>query len=206
MQIVKARFRTNEEFIGAYSSDFPNGGLFVPTTTLLTAGTEVVLEINCDGLPNKVLIRSTVQSWRPALPRLRVRAGAVLAFAADEAAKRDFILAALKGSIRLPPKRKHTRIPVMVPVRYRRLDTFEEVVGNLAEISIGGALLQSAQVPPVSAELVLSLIPPGGAATIDIEGKVTYQSPDGSAGVKFSFRDGGGARRLRELIRRIRQD
>ena len=39
---------------------------------------------------------------------------------------------------------------------------------------------------------------------LEIEGKVTYVSSDGGAGVKFTFRDGGGSRRLRELIRRIR--
>lgn len=204
MKIVQARFRTNEEFRTAYKPDLPNGGLFVPTTTPLDAGSAVVIELNCDGLPNKVLIRAMVRAWRPALPRLRVRAGATLEFDPEESEKRDFVINAMKGGSALPPKRRHTRIPVIVPVRWRELDTHEQVEGMLTEISIGGALLQTGARPAIGAELVLSLLPPGGAASIEIEGRITYHSPDGGAGVKFSFRDGGGARRLRELIRRIR--
>ena len=204
MQILKARFRTKGEFLTAYSGELPNGGLFVPTTTPLKAGSEVVIELNCDGLPNKVLIRATVHSWRPALPRLRVRAGAVLAFDAKERDKRDFILGTLQGAVKDPPRRKHTRIPVQVPVRFRPLETSDLLDGRLTEISIGGALLKTENPPKMGTELVLSLMPPGGAAPMEIEGKVTYATPDGSAGVKFTFRDGGGSRRLRELIRRIR--
>jgi Tfp pilus assembly protein PilZ len=203
MQILKARYRTRNEFMEAYSNELPHGGLFVATTTPLKAGSAVVIELNCDGLPNKVLIRATVHSWRPALPRLRVRAGAVLAFDARERDKREFVLGTLQGSIKDPPRRRHTRLPVTVPVRYRRLDTSELRDGNLIEVSIGGALLHADGPPAVGTELVLSLMPPGGAAPMEIEGKVSYVSPDG-AGIKFSFRDGGGSRRLRELIRRIR--
>ena len=204
MKIVKARFRTNEEFRKAYKPELSNGGLFVPTTTPLEAGSDVVIELNCDGLPNKVLIRAQVKAWRPALPRLRVRAGATVEFHIDEAEKRDFIINAMKGGAALPLKRRHTRIPVAVPVQWRQLDTHEQREGVLSEISIGGSLLQGASLPAVGAELVLSLMPPGGAVPMEIEGKITYLPPEGGAGVKFSFRDGGGARRLRELIRRIR--
>ena len=70
----------------------------------------MIVELVCDGLPNKVLMRGTVVAWRPALPRLRVRAGATVEFAADEDEKRRFVLAALAGELK-PPKRKHTRIP-----------------------------------------------------------------------------------------------
>jgi Tfp pilus assembly protein PilZ len=204
MQILKARYRTRNEFLQAYSAELPNGGLFVPTTTPLKPGSEVVIELNCDGLPNKVLIRATVHSWRPALPRLRVRAGAVLAFDAQEREKREFVLGTLQGAVKDPPRRRHTRIPVAVPVQFRNLESSDVIEGTLVEISIGGALLNAKNPPPVGTEVVLSLLPPGGAAPMEIEGKVTYRTPDGATGVKFSFRDGGGSRRLRELIRRIR--
>src|SRR5260370_8788684 len=100
MQILKARFRTRNEFLAAYSNELPDGGIFVPTTTPLKTGTGVVIELNCDGLPNKVLIRAKVHSWRPALPRLRVRAGAVLAFDPEERDKREFVLSTLGGAIK----------------------------------------------------------------------------------------------------------
>lgn len=204
MQILKARFRTNGEFLAAYTRDLPDGGLFIATTTPLESGSEVVVELNCDGLPNKVLIRGTVHSWRPALPRLRVRAGAIVAFLAEERDKRDFVLGALGGEIKAPPKRKHTRIPVTVPVHYRTLDSSTMLNAQLIEISIGGALLKANEPMSKGTELVLSLLPPGGIAPMEIEGRITNLKGDGSAGIKFTFRDGGGARRLRELIRRIR--
>ena len=102
----------------------------------------MIVELVCDGLPNKVLIRGTVVAWRPALPRLRVRAGATVEFAADEDDKRRFVLAALAGELK-PPKRKHTRIPVAVPVRFRLPGSAEQLEGELTEISVGGALLKS---------------------------------------------------------------
>src|SRR5258706_129428 len=114
MQILKARFRGRDDFLDAYQADRPTGALFVPTTTPLDEREDVIVELVCDGLPNRVLIRGTVLSWRPALPRLRVRAGATVEFAPEEDEKRRFILATLAGDLH-PPRRKHTRIPVALP-------------------------------------------------------------------------------------------
>ena len=203
MQILKARFRSREDFDEAYNAELPNGGLFVATTTPLKTGEDVVVEIFCEGLPNKVMIRAEVRSWRPALPRLRVRAGALVAFPAEEDEKRLFLLAALGGEV-TPRKRRHTRIPVDVPVRYRPADTVESTAGDLVEISVGGALLRTDQLmPPLGTEVVLEVLPPGGAVPMSIAGRVSYHTEAG-AGIKFLYRDGGGSRRIRELIRRIR--
>ena len=198
------RFRSGQELLEAYSREFPTGGLFAPTTSPLQAGDQLVVEVSCHGIPNKVLLRGTVHSWRPALPRMRIRAGAVVVFAPEEKDKRDFLLGMLAGSIKDAPRRRYTRIPVSQSVRYRIIDTSELVEATLCEVSMGGGLLRSAAPPPVGTELVLFLVPPGGAAAIEIEGTVSYLTADGGIGVRFSFRDGGGARRLRELIRRIR--
>ena len=130
MQILKARFHSREEFDEAYNAELPNGGLFVPTTTPLKNGEDVVVEIFCEGLPNKVMIRGEVKSWRPALPRLRVRAGALVGFPPEEDEKRQFLLAALSGEV-VPRKRRHTRLPVDVPVRYRLADRTATLVGSL---------------------------------------------------------------------------
>jgi Tfp pilus assembly protein PilZ len=204
MQILKARFRGRDDFMEAYQNDRPHGALFVATTTPLDTSEDVIVELVCDGLPNKVLIRGTVVAWRPALPRLRVRAGATVEFAADEDEKRRFILAALAGDV-TPPKRKHTRIPVSVPVRFRLPGSAEQIVGELTEISVGGALLRCATIPkpPMGTEIVLELLPPGGAAPMPITGRVAYHTSS-ATGLKFIYRDGGGSRRIRELIRRIR--
>ncbi len=203
MRILTARFQNRSDFLAAYSHDLPTGGLFVPTTAPIDPATSVVVELICNGLPNKVLIRSTVLSWRPALPRLRVRAGAQVAFDAGEAEKRDFVLAALGGQVKEPRRRKHTRLPVEIAVSYRLHGSAEACDATLTEISIGGALLRSATPLPIGTDLVLSVVPPGGAAAMEIDSKVSYVLPT-SVGIKFLLRDSGGQRRLRELCRRLR--
>jgi hypothetical protein len=138
------------------------------------------------------------------LPRLRVRAGATVAFLPEEEEKRRFILAALAGELQ-PPRRRHTRIPVTVPVRFRRPGSADVASGDLTEISVGGALLKTPLgTIPLGAEVVLELLPPGGAAPMPITGRVAYHAGDNGTGLKFIYRDGGGSRRIRELIRRIR--
>lgn len=204
MQILKARFHSREDFDEAYSADLPSGGLFVPTTTPLSAGDKVVVEVFLRGLPNKVMLRSEVMSWRPALPRLRIRAGALVAFLPEENEKTNYMLAALEGQVKVR-KRRHTRLPVVIPVTYHSEGNLENHSGELVEISLGGALLRStgAPLPPLGSDLVIEVLLPGGAVPVPLSGRVAYLSEAG-AGIKFLYRDGGGSRRIRELIRRIK--
>jgi len=204
MRILKLRIRSAEEFEGLYQKDLVRGGLFVPTTSALEAGETVVIELAAPVLPNKVLIRGNVKSWRPALPRLRVRAGAVVEFDPDEASKRDFVRDALTGKRTDLPRRKHNRLPVQIPVRYRLAKTASYVEGAISEISVGGAMLNTTEPLPLESDVIVEIVPPGGAAPIAISGKVSYHVPTGGTGLKFLYRDGDGSRRLRELVRRLR--
>ncbi|MEO6954112.1 MAG: PilZ domain-containing protein [Polyangia bacterium] len=200
MRFLRAKFQGQSDFLQSYQSDAPTGGLFVATTQPIAADENVIVELVCDGLPNKVLIRGSVTEWRPALPRLRVRAGATVVFHAGEAEKRHFVLRTLAGEAS-SARRKHVRIPVQLRVNYRLVGSTESQSGELLEISVGGALLGGV-VMKLGTELVLDLVPPGGAAKMEIAGRVSYHTPGGS-GLRFVYRDGGGSRRLRELIRRI---
>lgn len=206
MNIVKVRFRTNDEFDAHYQKQFECGGLFCPTTKPLDEDSEVVIELSVPALPNKVLIRGLVRSWRPALPRLRVRAGAMVEFLPEEAPKRDFVVETL-GGIRVPTgRRKHTRLPVDIAVRYRNLAHSEGFIeSKLIEISVGGALLDTSEPIPIGSDIILELTPPGAVSPIAISGKVAYHGHNGRTGLKFVYRDSGGSRRLRELIRRLRE-
>ncbi|MBI4511426.1 MAG: PilZ domain-containing protein [Deltaproteobacteria bacterium] len=203
MEILKVRFRTNQEFAGAYQKELAYGGLFCPTTTPLRVGSKVVCELVIPALPNKILVRGVVRSWRPALPRLRVRAGATIEFAPEEADKRDFILQTLKGERPPAPRRRHTRLPVEIPVRYRTPESADFRAGGLSEISIGGALLLAEKLA-VDTEVILEVTPPGAVSPLAISGVVTYHTAGGASGIKFHSRDAGGSRRLRELIRRLK--
>ncbi len=205
MAILRARFRNYGEFLEAYTTTDDGPVLFVPTTTPLGEKSAVMLELACRGLPNKVLIRGTVLSWRPALPRLRVRAGVTVALSPEDDDKRRFVLATLSGAVSVP-KRRHTRIPIDAPVIYRGPGDAGEHQGILLEISIGGGLLRPAsdgRRPEPGDEITIELTPPGGEASIEIAAKVISLVPSG-VGLKFIYRDGGGSRRIRELIRRYR--
>jgi hypothetical protein len=164
----------------------------------------VVVEIACKGLPNKVLIRGVVLSWRPALPRLRIRAGAMVRFAPEEAAKRDFVLQTLMGARQAALKRRHTRIPVGMAVHMRVGNEPDSSEAELREISVSGALVSGRVQPAIGTDVILDLVPPGGIAPMSISGRVLYHAGTGQTGIKFMFREGGGSRRLRELVRRFK--
>jgi hypothetical protein len=200
MRFIRAKFGGQTDFLESYQSERPSGGLFVATTTSLTPDDEVIIELICDGLPNRVMIRCNVVSWRPALPRLRVRAGAFVDFDPVEDPKRTFVLRVLAGELQ-PARRRHTRIPVILPVKYRVVGDSESTPGELTEISVGGALLSNTTIP-LHTDLVVNVVPPGGATSMEISGRVSYHASGGS-GIRFMYRDGGGSRRLRALIRRI---
>ena len=164
----------------------------------------MVVELACKGLPNKVLLRGVVMSWRPALPRLRIRAGALVRFAADEAAKRDFIVQTLMGTRPAPRKRRHTRIPVGLAVRVRIGSDLDAVEGELREISVSGCLFATRIQPAIGTDVIVDIVPPGGVTPMSISGRVLYHAGPSQTGVKFMFREGGGSRRLRELVRRFK--
>lgn len=205
MQILKVRFRTNSEFDENYQPDLPHGGLFCPTTAPMEVGAPVIIELSAPALPNKVLIRGAVRAWRPALPRLRVRAGATVEFDEAEQEKREFIVETISGDRNPATRRRHTRLPVAVPVRYRTTDTAEFIHAELSEISVGGACLSTDEPLPLDTDIILEITPPGAVSALSISGKATYHLPNGNTGLKFIYRDGGGSRRLRELVRRLRQ-
>jgi Tfp pilus assembly protein PilZ len=204
MVILKLKVRTGEEWRELAPGDSVSEPMFVPTTDELEAGQGVILEVASPLLPNKVLIRGTVQAWRPALPRMRVRAGATVELASDEQPKLTFLLGVFSGKLTDVPRRKHQRLPVAMPVRYRTVASSAMMDSALTEIGVGGALLATTDPLPLGTELTIEVVPPGGAAPIAIAGTVTYHVPAGGTGLRFVTRDSDGDRRLRELIRRLR--
>ncbi len=206
MVILKLRIKSIDEWreLAPPTADFGTGPIFVPTTDEVEAGQQVIIEVSSQLLPNKVLVKGTVQSWRPALPRMRVRAGATVEPATDEAGKLEFLDDVLAGKKTDVQRRGHTRLPVSVAVRYRVANSPTFVDCEIAEIGVGGALLATTEALPLETDITVEVIPPGGASAIAIAGKVSYHTPSGGSGLRFLTRDGDGDRRLRELIRRLR--
>jgi hypothetical protein len=204
MVIIKLRIRSCDEWRDLAPSPSVTDPIFVPTTDELESGQSVIVEVASQLLPNAVLIRGTVQSWRPALPRARVRAGAVVELGGDEQAQLTFLNDVLSGRRTEVSRRRHHRLPVSLPVRYRLANSAELVDAEVAEIGVGGALLATTTPLPLDTMLTLEVVPPGAAAPLAIAGRVTYDVPSGGTGVRFVSRDVDGERRLRELIRRLR--
>lgn len=204
MLILKATFRGRDDFRRAFSSEPLPGVLFVATTTPQEVGERVVVEIVCGSLPNNVLVKGKVASWRPALPRKRVRAGAFVQFDKAESDKAKFILSTLSGEI-TPPRRRYSRIPVDIPVTWRTPGATDVTRSRLVEISIGGALLESTDKHELGTDILVEAQLPGAVTPVEIASKVAYHAPRGM-GLKFIYRDGGGSRRIRELVRRLRAE
>ena len=90
------------------------------------------------------------------------------------------------------------------PVTFHTEGSLDNRPGNLVEISLGGALLRSTMpLPPIESDVVVEVLLPGGAVPVPLSGRVAYHSGSG-AGLRFIYRDGGGSRRIREVIRRLR--
>jgi Tfp pilus assembly protein PilZ len=204
MNILRLRIKTADEWRELAPSETVAEPIFVPTTDELTAGDTVIIEISSNLLPNKVLVRGSVQAWRPALPRMRVRAGATVQLDSGEQTKLTFLHEVLSGKRTDVSRRKNSRLPVNFSCRYRVADTPTFVESAISEIGVGGALLTTSTPLPLDTELTLEVTPPGAAAPIAIAGRVSYHAPSGGSGLRFVSRDGDGDRRLRELIRRLR--
>ena len=205
--ILKLRIRTADEWRELAPGESVNEPVFVPTTDELEPGQEVIIEVASQLLPNKVLVRGNVQTWRPALPRMRVRAGATIDLAQEEQTKLTFLHEVFSGKRTDVPRRKHHRLPVSLQVSYRLANSPNYVESAISEIGVGGALLstpESIGPLPIDTEITLEVVPPGAAAPIAIAGRVSYHTPSGGSGLRFVSRDGDGDRRLRELIRRLR--
>lgn len=200
MIILKLRVRSADEW-----RELAPDAIFVPTTDEVEPTASVIVEVASALLPNKVLIRGTVQSWRPALPRMRVRAGATVVPHPDEQTKLTFLSDVLSGRRTDVPRRRHHRLPVSVAVRYRLANSATFIESEISEIGVGGALLVTPAPLPLDTELTVEVVPPGAVQPIDIASRASYHVPNTTnTGLRFVTRDGDGDRRLRELVRRLR--
>src|SRR3569833_3346920 len=141
MVILRMRIKTADEWRELAPGEAVADAILVPTTDELQTGQSVILEVSSNLLPNKVLIRGAVQSWRPALPRMRVRAGATVQLDTDEQIKLTFLHDMLSGKRTDVPRRGHSRLPVQFAKRKHNTKTPTNVDSAISEIGVGGALL-----------------------------------------------------------------
>src|ERR1041384_7679962 len=112
MVILKLRIRTAEEWRELAPSDSVTDPVFVPTTDELEPQQPVIIEISSQILPNKVLIRGTVQAWRAAPRGTRPRRAATMARPTNGKPSRPFLRGVSPARRPDVPRRRHHRLPV----------------------------------------------------------------------------------------------
>ncbi len=206
MRILRAKFRSGEDFLGHYLDELPGGGLFFPTRVAMIEGEQVVVEVRFPALRNKQMIRSTVAWRRAGKHRTKVRAGIGLQFPVAEARRRDFLLAVARGEIVEMTARRHRRLPVTLEADWRVVCERDGHRSAIEDIGPGGAFLRTTEFLPPGTEVVLDVTPPGSLRPLEIAGRVAWTrhtEGEEGIGVEFRARDAGGTRRLKELVRRL---
>lgn len=215
MTLIKTRYRSSDAFLEAYQQQFMHGGWFVPTRVAHELGAAVVFAPRFPDLRSRVLLRGYVAWRRPARQITegnqvtRLRAGVGIELAAGERRKRDYLLAIARGDVVDLTQRRHRRLPVALEVSWRLRGERARFSSQLEDIGEGGAFVRSREFLPVGSAVLLDVTPPGGAAPLSIEARVAWThhtAGEEGMGVEFRCRDTGGARRLRELVRRIRDE
>jgi uncharacterized protein (TIGR02266 family) len=206
MRILRARYRSGEEFLRHYQPSLAGGGVFFPTREAMPLGTPVVVEIRFPGLCNKVMLRGFVAWRRAGKHRTKLRAGLGIEFLATEAKRRDFVIAVAKGEIVEMITRRHRRLPVTLVANWRVICDRDTHHSHVEDIGPGGAFLRTTEFLPPGTEIVLDVTPPGSLRPLEIAARVCWTrhtEGEEGIGVEFKARDAGGTRRLKELVRRL---
>ncbi len=206
MRILRARYRDGEELLRHYQPSLPAGGLFYPTREAIAVGEPVVVEVRFPALRDRMMFRGAIAWRRTGRHRTKLRAGLGIEFLPVEADRRDFLLAVARGEQVEMVVRRHRRLPVDLEVRWRVLADRTWFDSRIEDISPGGAFVATSETRPPGTELVFDVTPPGNLVPLQIAARVAWVRAERGYGVEFRSRDAGGARRLRELVRRLERD
>ncbi len=207
MRILKARYRSAQDFLRGYQAAFPHGGVFFPTREHAAVGEPVLAEVRFPELGDRMLMRSFVAWRRSARVREGTAAGIGVEFLESERKKLEFMLAVARGEASgCQVARNHRRIPVQLAVTWYVKEEHRPLAATLLDIGPGGAFLSTPEARPCGTQVVVEITPPGGAAPLAVEGRVAWSRTEPGAeglGVEFRCRDTGGLRRLKEMCRRL---
>jgi type IV pilus assembly protein PilZ len=206
MNIVRAKYPDSQAFLRSYQTNFPGGGVFIPTRKKYELGSSVVVDVRFPELRSRVLVRGVIAWRRAGKRRTKLRAGVGVEFLATEQRKREFLLGVARGDIVDLTQRRHRRLPVEIRVDWRQKTERERHLSTVEDIGEGGAFIRTTHFLPIGSAVILEITAPGGERKIAIEGVVawTCHTPDEEGmGVEFRCRDIGGTRLLKELVRRI---
>jgi Tfp pilus assembly protein PilZ len=197
---------TSGDFSARYMAEFPNGGFFIPTRLSPKPGEAVMVSLRIGSRATPVMLRASVRWSRRGKIVPKVRAGVAVEFLASEANGRDHLLAIAQRDSSVTSARRHQRLPIDLPIRWSVRGSSQEHRGLLQDISIGGASIRTAL--PVESEgtdIFLTVVPPGAEVAMEVSARIAWMSPGVGFGLAWRARDGGGSRRIKELVRRMEQ-
>ncbi len=206
MRILTARYDSGAKFLPDVIDDPDTGsptGLTHRTKMELSPKENILVEIFFPGLPNRVLLRGTVNEIEEAdVPSAKVAVWkedlSTLAFLVDQAKASNQEEAA---------SRKHDRIPLGIPVDWQVAGSGDMIISSTDDVGAGGLQIRTLSPPPVGSVVTLNLsIEPRSGKTLAIPGKVVWVRQDAEfqgMGVQFMAEEGDQKRQLRELLRRI---
>lgn len=208
MKLITTRFRNGAEFLVRYEHSLQHGGVFIPTRSPLMSGESVILDVRMRELHDSLMLRGRVVWSRRSRRGSGQPAGMAVEFLSTEAKKRDYLLGLARGRHRQQRRgRRYKRIPLGVDAGWRLLSEDQNRACVVGDIGSGGAFLKTERIVPAGTPVVLEVFMPNNTSSQFIEGRVAWANDvpgERGIGVEFRCRDMAGKRRLRELVRRLR--
>jgi Tfp pilus assembly protein PilZ len=183
-----------------------DGGLFYPTRQRLDPGVLVALRVRLGRRQAPMIVYGTVLWRRPGRHKEGIRAGLGVGIIDTEQSKVRYLLDLVRSGPTAKSRRRHERVPVDLPVQWRREDQRIDLEGRLCDVGQGGAFIRSRPPSENCAHVVLSIAAPGGIVPMAVTARVAWidtSGPEPGFGVEWRARDAGGGRRIRELVRRL---
>jgi Tfp pilus assembly protein PilZ len=195
MRLVTLAFPSAAAFLTSYD----DGVVTVATRTDAVLGEAILVEISFPGLPNRALMRATVDGLLIDEEGLRVK------ISPEDVTTCDFMLKIARGELRMSAHREHKRFPASLSVRYSRDGGAEEHKAVVDDLGAGGTFVLTQTPPPVGTKVGLSIEVPDGK-DVKASGIVAWvkTGPGANAGFGVDFDPPGGddGRRLRALLRK----
>jgi hypothetical protein len=205
MVTLKVVCPTKRDFAEKFLDQFPNGGFFVPTRVRPNLGDPVMVSVRIGSRATPVFLRASVRGIQRGKRTPKVRAGVSVEFLPSEARGRDHLLSIARPDMVGASARRHLRVPVDLPIRWSVRGKGDERAGLLHDISSGGARIRTKDWIAERADAVVTIFPPGAAGPMEMLARVAWTEPGTCFGVSWRVRDRGGARRIKELVRRLEQ-
>jgi Tfp pilus assembly protein PilZ len=145
--------------------------LFYPTSRTIPAGSLVVLTVNLGRHEPPVFVRGRVTK-QATDRRTKGRPGVTVKIPASEQGSVDYLLVLAKTTAN---RRREPRLPMNVPVNWRRVADDISWLGHLINISRKGALFETSEPVDLDEEILIQLRPPGAARSLELPARVLWK-------------------------------